>query len=197
MSRCRSAQLDNACCTCRAARCSAAAARSTAWSTTAASQRLGPHGGADNAGWAYADVLPYFRRSETFHRATTPIHGDSGPAPGLAPRREAPLRARLRRGRPAGRACAQRRQQRRQPRGLRSCRRHDRARRALQRLARLSRPARRRPNLSVVTGAHATRILLENAAPSASSTCAGAALERRTRTRGARSAAARSIRRSC
>ncbi len=32
-----------------------------------------------NNGWSYADVLPYFKRSETSHRTNDPFHGISGP----------------------------------------------------------------------------------------------------------------------
>ncbi|MFO1112865.1 MAG: GMC family oxidoreductase N-terminal domain-containing protein [Rhodospirillales bacterium] len=32
-----------------------------------------------NAGWGYDDVLPYFKKSETWHGATSPYHGDNGP----------------------------------------------------------------------------------------------------------------------
>lgn len=34
---------------------------------------------AGNAGWSYADVLPYFRRLETFHPVDDPWHGQDGP----------------------------------------------------------------------------------------------------------------------
>lgn len=32
-----------------------------------------------NPGWAYDDVLPYFKKSETFHGPYSPYHGDNGP----------------------------------------------------------------------------------------------------------------------
>src|SRR2546429_2096971 len=32
-------------------------------------------------GWTYDDVLPYFKRSETYHGPASPYHGDSGPLP--------------------------------------------------------------------------------------------------------------------
>jgi choline dehydrogenase len=34
---------------------------------------------AGNPGWEYASVLPYFRKSETYHGAWSPFHGDDGP----------------------------------------------------------------------------------------------------------------------
>jgi choline dehydrogenase len=35
--------------------------------------------GLGNHGWAYDDVLPYFRKSETYHGGLSPYHGDNGP----------------------------------------------------------------------------------------------------------------------
>ena len=32
-----------------------------------------------NAGWSYEEVLPYFKKSETYHGPASPYHGDSGP----------------------------------------------------------------------------------------------------------------------
>jgi choline dehydrogenase len=32
-----------------------------------------------NSGWGYEDVLPYFRKMETYHGPRSPYHGDSGP----------------------------------------------------------------------------------------------------------------------
>ena len=64
---------------CRAARCSAARPRSTAWSMCAASRsdydlwrQLG------NAGWAWDDVLPYFKQAEDYARGADEMHGGGG-----------------------------------------------------------------------------------------------------------------------
>jgi choline dehydrogenase len=32
-----------------------------------------------NAGWGWADVLPYFRKSENFVGGESPLHGTGGP----------------------------------------------------------------------------------------------------------------------
>jgi choline dehydrogenase len=32
-----------------------------------------------NRGWSYDDVLPYFKKSETYHGPASPYHGDNGP----------------------------------------------------------------------------------------------------------------------
>ena len=98
----------------RAARSSAARPRSTAWSMCAATPAISTTGqelGAD--GWAYADVLPYFKRMENWHdgghggdagwRGTDgPLHVQRGPA-------QEPAVPRLRRGRRRGRLRADRR----------------------------------------------------------------------------------------
>lgn len=34
-----------------------------------------------NYGWSYADVLPYFKKSETYHGPASPYRGDNGPMP--------------------------------------------------------------------------------------------------------------------
>lgn len=117
---------------------------------------------AGNAGWSYAEVLPCFRRSETFHRADDPFHGDSGPIRVSRPGAKHPFaRAFVEAGRQAGFAYNDDSNGATREgfgpvdvtigRGVRSS-----ASRAY--LA----PARRRPNLTVLTGAQATRILLEN-----------------------------------
>ena len=36
-------------------------------------------GEAGNAGWTYKEVLPYFKKSETYHGPASPYHGDNGP----------------------------------------------------------------------------------------------------------------------
>ena len=112
-------------------------------------------------GWGYADVLPYFKRSEDQQRGASAYHGSGGPL-GVAD---------LRTVNPLSRvfvaACAEAGippnddfngpaqdgaglHQVTQKRG----RRHSTA-------AAFFRPARRRRNLTVLTGAHATRVLLE------------------------------------
>jgi choline dehydrogenase len=117
--------------------------------------------GAHNPGWSHADVLPYFRRSETFHRANDPFHGDSGPIQVSRRGAKHPFaRAFLEAGQQAGFAYNDDSNGATREgfgpvdvtigRGVRSS-----ASRAY------LRPARHRPNLTVLTGAHATRILLE------------------------------------
>jgi choline dehydrogenase-like flavoprotein len=32
-----------------------------------------------NRGWSYEEVLPYFKKSETYHGPLSPYHGDNGP----------------------------------------------------------------------------------------------------------------------
>jgi choline dehydrogenase-like flavoprotein len=43
------------------------------------------------AGWSFADLLPYFIRSETSDRAPSPWHGDSGPVRLMTPRAPHPI----------------------------------------------------------------------------------------------------------
>ncbi|MBP8926194.1 MAG: choline dehydrogenase [Pseudomonadales bacterium] len=117
--------------------------------------------GAGNPGWSYAEVLPYFRRSETFFRADDPLHGDSGPIqvsrPGVKhPFAQAFIAAGLQAGYTHNDDCNGATREGFGPvdvmigRGVRSS-----ASRAY------LRPARGRPNLVVVTGAQATRVLFE------------------------------------
>ena len=62
-------RLNGAACIPRAARCSAAPPRSTAWSTCAAIALDFEGWEAQGAsGWGYRDVLPYFRRAERARR---------------------------------------------------------------------------------------------------------------------------------
>ncbi len=113
-----------------------------------------------NAGWGYADVLPYFRKSEDQQRGADEYHGTGGPLSVSDPSEPHPLCRRLPRGRRRNAATA------RNPdfngatqegfgynqwtmrKGLRSSA-----------ATGYLRPARRRANLRVITRAHATRIL--------------------------------------
>ena len=88
----------------RAARCSAARRRSTAWSMCAATPRDFDHWAEAGAtGWAYADVLPYFKRMETcaWRRGRLARHRRAA-ACAARPAQQSAL-PRLRRGRPPGR----------------------------------------------------------------------------------------------
>lgn len=44
-----------------------------------------------NAGWSFADVLPYFRKCETWEHGASKFHGDSGPVHVSSPRHVAPF----------------------------------------------------------------------------------------------------------
>jgi len=112
-----------------------------------------------NAGWGYADVLPYFRRAENQQRGADEYHGAGGPLAVSDPPQTHPLAD-------AWLAAAAECGYRRNPdfngatqegfgynqwtirRGLRSSA-----------ATGYLRPARRRSNLRVITSAHATRIL--------------------------------------
>src|SRR5688572_10831803 len=112
-----------------------------------------------NAGWGYADVLPYFRKSEDQQRGADEYHGTGGPLSVSDPRERHPLAD-------AYLAAADECGYARNPdfngatqegfgynqwtirRGLRSSA-----------ATGYLRPARRRANLHVITRAHATRIL--------------------------------------
>jgi choline dehydrogenase len=114
-----------------------------------------------NAGWGYQQVLPYFRRAERNQRGASAWHGADGPLDVADQRDPSPLsQAFVEAGVAAGLA-----------------RNHDfngaeldgvglvqvhqrRGRRVSSAVAYL-RPARHRRNLTVVTGAHATRVLVE------------------------------------
>jgi len=117
-------------------------------------------GAAGNPGWSYAEVLPCFRRSETFHRASDPYHGDAGPIQVSRPGVKHPFaQAFVAAGQQAGYAYNEDSNGATREgfgpvdvtigRGVRSS-----ASRAY------LRPARGRPNLHVLTGAQASRILL-------------------------------------
>src|SRR5919204_1690550 len=114
-----------------------------------------------NPGWGYADVLPYFKKSEDQCRGADPWHGVGGPLavgdlPEAHPVAEAFIAAAVRTGIPYSRDFNGEQQE-----GVGYY--QATARRGLRCSARIAflRPAKRRPNLQVITGAHATRILFD------------------------------------
>jgi 4-pyridoxate dehydrogenase len=114
-------------------------------------------------GWSYADVLPYFRRGETWQKGENVWRGGSGPlGTQFAQTRDPLFEAWMEAGAAAGyprNADYNGPQQEgfgRSQYTIRDGRRSSSARAYL-------RPARRRRNLQVETGAHATRVLIEGA----------------------------------
>ena len=114
-----------------------------------------------NPGWGYADVLPYFKKSEDQARGADPWHGTGGPLavgdlPEAHPVAEAFIAAGISAGIPYTRDFNGEQQE-----GVGYY--QATARRGLRCSARVAflRPAKRRPNLRVITGAHATRILFD------------------------------------
>jgi 4-pyridoxate dehydrogenase len=114
-------------------------------------------------GWSYADVLPYFRRGETWEAGENAWRGGSGPlGTQFAKTRDPLFEAWMEAGRAAGFPPnpdyngPQQEGFGRAQFTIRDGRRSSSARAYL-------RPVRRRRNLHVVTGAHATRVLIEGA----------------------------------
>lgn len=112
-------------------------------------------------GWSYADVLPYFRRAETWEGGENPWRGGSGPLGTEYAKTPDPLfDAWLEAGKAVGfppTSDYNGKQQEGFGRGqytIRDGRRSSSSRAYL-------RPARKRPNLKVETGAHATRIVMQ------------------------------------
>ena len=112
-------------------------------------------------GWSYADVLPYFRRAETWEGGENPWRGGSGPLGTEFAKTPDPLfDAWLDAGKAVGfpqTADYNGEQQEGFGRGqytIRDGRRSSSARAYL-------RPARNRPNLTIATGAHATQVLMQ------------------------------------
>ena len=114
---------------------------------------------AGNSGWSYADVLPYFRRAETYEPGADEWHGDSGPLHVSCPMVKHPLaRAFVEAGQQAGYPYND---------DSNGASREgfgptdvtvSRGRRASTSAAYL-RPVRGRPNLTVITGAQVQRLL--------------------------------------
>lgn len=112
-------------------------------------------------GWSYADVLPYFKRSETWEGGENEWRGGSGPLGTQFARTRDPLYdAWIKAGKLSGFPFtedyngAQQEGFGRSQYSIRNGRRSSTARAFL-------RPALKRPNLTVVTRAHATRVLLK------------------------------------
>ena len=114
------------------------------------------------AGWSYADVLPYFRKSETWEQGADPWRGGDGPLGTQFARTTDPIfSAWIEAGRAAGFPVtadyngAQFEGFGRSQYTIRDGRRSSAARAYL-------RPALKRPNLTVETRAHTTRIVFEH-----------------------------------
>ncbi len=112
-------------------------------------------------GWDWDSVLPYFRKAQNQARGRERISRHRWPAERLRPAvvgSNWPKRC----WRPgAGRHPAQPRLQRRRPGGLRLLPDHHIEPAPLEHREGLPRPARSRPNLTIRTGAHATRVLTD------------------------------------
>jgi choline dehydrogenase len=112
-----------------------------------------------NTGWGYADVLPYFRKAEDNQRWSNEYHGVGGPlcvsdASDAHPLCEAFLAAAESRGYPRNPDCNGATQA-----GFGYNQVTQRRGRRCSTAVGYLRPAQHRSNLSVVTGAHATRVL--------------------------------------
>lgn len=115
------------------------------------------------SGWSYADVLPYFRRMESSWRGKNRYHGDAGPlavTPVLGEHllTEPIRRSTLAAGFEESDDLSGERQE-----GFSACEvTVDRRGRRASTAAAYLRPALRRPNLTLLSHAHATRVVIEN-----------------------------------
>src|SRR5689334_1841712 len=117
-----------------------------------------------NTGWSYEDVLPYFRRAEDQQRGADEWHGVGGPLAvsdqrGPHPLCDAFIEAAEQAGIPRNPDFNGTRQQ-----GAGYYQTTSRNGRRCSTAVGYLRPARRRPNLAIVTRAHATRLLIEDGA---------------------------------
>ncbi|GAB5535652.1 MAG: GMC family oxidoreductase N-terminal domain-containing protein [Rubricoccaceae bacterium] len=113
-------------------------------------------------GWSYADVLPYFKRSEDSNEGASAYHGVGGPMPVTEPRSPSPfslafVEAATQAGHPRNDDFNGAEQE---GAGLYALTQAG-GRRAST-ASTFLKAARRRPNLTVETGAHATRVLIRN-----------------------------------
>ena len=119
---------------------------------------------AGNEGWSYDEVLPYFKKSETYHGARSAYHGENGPIDVIdyqRPRRSATHS--LRRRQRSGHTEIQRLQRRRtrSGRGLLSVHPNTGWRPRHRGLGVCS-PSLDRPNLRLLSRVRATRLVVEN-----------------------------------
>ncbi|MCM8732301.1 GMC family oxidoreductase [Hephaestia sp. GCM10023244] len=114
-------------------------------------------------GWGYADVLPYFRRMESSWRGAGPYHGDRGPLAVTPVDGSRLLTDPIRRAALAAGFDESADLSGEQQEGFSGCEVtvDPRGRRASTAAAYL-RPALKRPNLSLLSGAQVTRVLIEN-----------------------------------
>lgn len=112
-------------------------------------------------GWSYADVLPYFKRSENFPDGATPFHGAGGPLTVSRGDRESDAhRAYMEAGRAAGHPVTDDHNGPMQD-GFGPADYTIREGRLASASQTFLKPALGRPNLTVITGAHANRVLFE------------------------------------
>jgi len=129
-------------------------------------------------GWSYAEVLPYFKRCETFEDGETPWRGGSGPLGVTWAKTPDPLfPALIEAGKAAGFPATDDYNGRQQEGFGRSQMTIWKGRRSSAAVAFL-RPAMRRPNLTVITGALTTRVFFSGARAIGVEYLKGGAVER-------------------
>ena len=113
-------------------------------------------------GWSYADVLPYFKRSEDWSRGASAYHGEGGPLPVVEPRSPSPfstafVEAAVQAGHPRNDDFNGAEQE-----GVGLYPLTQSGGRRASAASTFLKAARRRSNLTIETGAHATRVLVKN-----------------------------------
>lgn len=114
-----------------------------------------------NAGWSYAEVLPYFKRAEGNEHGETPFHGGDGPLPVTQARIKNPaqrawIAAALQAGHPYSDD-----HNGAKPEGFGPSDRTIKGGRRISTAVAYLKPIRRRPNLRIETHAHVTRLLFD------------------------------------
>ncbi|WP_068636522.1 GMC family oxidoreductase [Thauera butanivorans] len=114
-----------------------------------------------NAGWSYAEVLPYFKRAESNEHGESRFHGGSGPLPVTQARIANPAQqAWMEAARQAGHPYSDDHNGAR-PEGFGPSERTIKGGRRISTAVAYLKPVRRRPNLRIETGAHVTRLLYD------------------------------------